>query len=92
MGPFPRDQFVHVNRFGVIPGPKSTPGKWRLITDLSFSQRHSVNEDAELCSMRYTTVENLAVAAMECGRGALLAKVDIRALYRHVAIHHYLLG
>ena len=96
-GPFPRDQFsqVHVNRFGVIP--KSTPGKWRLITDLSFPQGHSVNDgvDAESCSMRYTTVENFAVAAMECGRGALLAKVDIRAAYRHVAVHpddRYLLG
>ena len=85
-GPFSRDQFpqVHVNRFGVIP--KSTPGKWRLITDLSFPQGHSVNDgvEAEVCSMRYTTVENLAVAAMECGRGALLAKVDIRAAYRHL--------
>lgn len=42
--------------------------------------------------MRYTTVENLAVAAMEC---ALLAKVDIRAAYRYLAVHpddRYLLG
>ena len=34
-GPFKSPPFpnLHINRFGVIP--KSTPGKWRLITDLS---------------------------------------------------------
>ena len=45
--------------------------------------------------MQYTMVKNLAVAAMECGRGVLLAKVDIRATYRNLAVHpddHYLLG
>lgn len=97
VGPFPRDQFpqVQVSRFGVIP--KSTPGKWRLITDLSFPEGHSVNDgvEAELCSMQYTTVEKFARAATECGEGALLAKVDIRAAYRHIAVHpedRYLLG
>ena len=96
VGPFVRDHFqVQVSRFGVIP--KSTPGKWRLITDLSFPPGHSVNDgvDADSCSMRYTTVEKLALAAARCGRGALLAKVDIRAAYRHVPVHpddRYLFG
>lgn len=43
-GPFdnpPIDNLV-INRFGVIP--KSTPGKWRLITDLSYPLRGSVND------------------------------------------------
>lgn len=47
VGPFVRDQFqVQVSRFGVIP--KSTPGKWRLITDLSFPPGHSVNDGVDV--------------------------------------------
>ena len=44
-GPFtdPPIQDLHINRFGVIP--KSAPGKWRLITDLSFPVDGSVNRD-----------------------------------------------
>lgn len=96
-GPFSRHQFpeVHVSRFGVIP--KSTPGKWRLITDLSFPRGASVNDgvDPESCSMHYTTVESLAQEAMSLGKGALLAKTDIKAAYRHIPVHpddRYLLG
>ena len=36
IGPLPAcAEGVHVSRFGVIPKPHQ-PGKWRLITDLSF--------------------------------------------------------
>ena len=45
LGPFtagtaPR---VHINRFGVIP-KRHQPGKWRLITDLSFPEGNSIND------------------------------------------------
>ena len=45
---------VHVNRFGVIP-KKHQPGKWRLITDLSYPEGTSVNDaiDPSLCSLIY---------------------------------------
>ena len=33
---------VHTSRFGVIP--KSAPGKWRLIVDISFLEGGSVND------------------------------------------------
>ena len=38
-GPFRRKSFIGcmANQFGVIP--KSTPGKWRLIVDLSFPEK-----------------------------------------------------
>ena len=44
-GPFPLSYtlMVHVNRFGVVP-KKHQPGKWRLITDLSFPEKKSVND------------------------------------------------
>ena len=96
-GPFNHLEFpqVHVSRFGVIP--KNTLGKWRLITDLSFPKGGSMNDgvDPEACSMHYTAVESLARAALSLGKGALLAKTDIRAAYRLIPVHshdRYLLG
>ncbi len=43
--------YVQVSPFGVIP--KSTPGKWRLIVDLSSPHGGSVNNgiDSNLCSL-----------------------------------------
>ena len=44
IGPFIKPPFTgtHMNHFGVIP--KSTPGKWRWITDLLFPKGISVND------------------------------------------------
>ena len=43
LGPFSRDlvPMVQVNRMGAVP--KSTPGKYRLIVDLSYPEGQSVN-------------------------------------------------
>lgn len=59
---------VHINRFGVIPMGHAT-GKWHLITDLSYQPWESVNDgiDPELCSLRYTSVDNVATAAAGLG-------------------------
>ena len=79
---------VHINRFGVVPKGHAT-GKWRLITDLSYPPRKSVNDgiDPELCSLHYTTVDDVATAAARLGQGTLMAKVDIEAAYRLVPVH-----
>ena len=76
---------LHINRFGVIPKGHNT-GKWRLITDLSFLHGHSVN-DPTLCSLAYTTVDDIAAAAVHLGPGALLAKIDIESAYRLIPVH-----
>ena len=78
----------HMNRMGVIP-KGHTPGKWRLITDLSFPEHRSVNDgiDSHLCSLQYTSVEKVATAAMGLGRGALLAKLDVKSAYRLIPVH-----
>ena len=83
LGPFPTAEQLpqlHINRFGVIPNGHNS-GKFRLITDLSFPLKQSVNEgiDAELSTSVYTKVEEVAARAAANGRGALLAKVDIRS-------------
>ena len=59
---------AHVSRFGVIP-KGSTPGAWRLITDLSFPKDHSVNDGIHpgQCSLTYTSVERVVRAAMLLG-------------------------
>ena len=60
---------VHISSFGVIP--KSTPGKWRLILDLSSPEGHGVNDgiDQELCSLSYIRVDDTAKAAAQRGVG-----------------------
>ena len=79
--------YIHTSRFGVIP--KSTPGKWRLIVDMSSPEGGSVNDGIQesLCSLSYVTVTDAAHGITSYGRGALMIKVDIRNAYRVVPIH-----
>ena len=66
LGPFSAAEMsrlpvCHINRFGVIPKGHNTE-KWRLITNLSFPPSGSVNDgiSSELCSLTYTSVEQVA--------------------------------
>ena len=81
-------QHLHVNRIGVVPKGYNT-GKWRVITDLSFPRGQSVNDgiNAQWCSLEYTTVDKIAMVVAQLGRGALLAKVDIKSAYRLVPVN-----
>lgn len=86
---------VHINRLGAVP--KSTWGKYRLIVDLSFPEGHSPNNGIRdtLCSLSYTSVEEAAQSVLCLGRGALMAKMDIRSAHRNVPVHpddRWLLG
>ena len=91
IGPLPpgtTHDHVQINRLGVIPKGHA-PGRWRLITDLSFPADTSVNDgiDPQVCSIRYTTVDKVAKAAGKLGIGALVAKLDVRSAYRLVPVH-----
>ena len=79
---------LHINRFGVIPKGHNT-GKWRLITDLSYPPGASVNDGIapDLCSLVYTSVEQVATVAEKFGPGALLAKIDVESAYRLIPVH-----
>ncbi len=88
-GPFdsPPIQDLTVNRFGIIP--KSTPGKFRLITDLSFPHGNSVNDlipDSE-ATVSYAGIPQAVNLLVELGPGAFLAKFDIQRAYRLLPIH-----
>lgn len=92
LGPFAQQDIkhlgIHVSKFGVIP-KKHTPGKWRLIVDLSSPEKRSVNDgiDPTLCSLSYTRVEQVAQAVLELGPGTQLAKIDIKSAYRIIPVH-----
>ena len=97
-GPFSSPPFptLHVSSFGVIP-KKGQPGKWRLIVDLSSPGGLSVNDgiDPEEFSMQYITVDQIIRMISSLGVGALIAKFDVEAAYRNIAVHpsdRYLLG
>ena len=70
---------LHFSPFGVIPKGQQT-GKWQLIVDLSFPHGRSVNDgiNSELCTLSYISVDDVAKTILALGRGALMAKVDIR--------------
>ena len=80
LGPFKRSLFpeVHVSPFGVIP--KADPRKWRLILDLSSPHGNSVNDGIakELCSLSYVSVDDIATRVLKLGRGAQVAKFDLK--------------
>ena len=97
LAPFRPSLFAvfHVSPFGVIPN--SEPGKWRLIVDLSSPQGGSVNDgiSREWCSLPYMSVDEVVRTVVRLGRGALMAKSDLKAAYRNVPVHphdRWLLG
>ena len=86
---------AHISRLGAVP--KSTPGRYRPIVDLSFPEGHSPNDgiSASFFSLSYVLVEDTAQLVLKQGRGTLLAKMDIRNAYRNVPVHpddQWLLG
>ena len=93
LGPYSRSEVkgmppLHINRFGVIPKGHNT-GKWRLITDLSHPSGCSVNDgiDPALCSLTYSSVEQVAEVAASYPPGAMLAKIDVESAYRLIPVH-----
>lgn len=89
LGPLEKSSYpqIHVSPFGVIP--KSEPGKWRLILDLSSPGGRSVNDgiNKEWCSLSYVSVDDIAARNVHQGRGALMAKFDLKSAYRQVPVH-----
>ena len=86
---------LQTSRLGVIP--KNTPGKWRLIVNLSAPEGASVNDgiNERVSSLSYVTVDDAAREVLRRGARSLLAKVDVESAYRAVSVHpddRWLLG
>ena len=73
----------------MIPKGHGTGKLRRLITDLSFPPGQSVNDgiDPALGTLTYVSVDTVANMAAWLGPGALLAKVDIKFVYRLIPVH-----
>lgn len=78
---------VVVSSLGVVP--KSTPGKFRVIVDLSRPPNLSVNDNLhrEWTHTSYSSVDDAALLMHALGTGTLMAKLDIREAYRIIPIH-----
>ena len=97
-GPFssPPVSNLHISSIGVIP-KKGQPGKWRLIVDLSSPGGRSVNDgiNPEDFALQYITIDQIINMSRKYGPGALMAKFDVEAAFRNIAVHpseRYLLG
>ena len=97
LGPFPLQYpTIHTSPFGVIP-KRHQANKWQLILDLSHPEGSSVNDgiDPSLCSLQYTSVDDITTQILTTGRGTLMAKIDIKNAYRNIPVHpsdRHLLG
>lgn len=82
-GPFKKPPFKQfkVSPVGLVP---KNDGTWRLITHLSYPEGGSVNDgiDKQLCSVSYTSFDQVAQLVFKSGKGALMAKRDVKSAFR----------
>ena len=95
-GDYCEDELGPHQPIGLIP-KKGKPGRWRHIVHLSSPDGGSVNDgiDRNLASLKYPTVDHLAMLVRQVGRGAYLVKADVKEPFRNVPIHpddRWLLG
>ena len=78
---------VHTSPIGLIP--KSEPNQWRMIVDLSYPFKNSVNDgiSSELASLSYASVDEAVDQILRLGRGTQLVKLDLKQAYRNIAVH-----
>jgi len=87
---------VKTSPLGLVPKSHQVD-KWRVIVDLSFPRGASVNAgiDEDLASITYAKVDDAVQQILKLGKGAQLAKLDLKNAYRFVPIHpqdQHLLG
>ena len=88
--PFHRIFQLQADEAQSLPGLQLNPlgGKWRLIVDLSSPEGRNVNEgiSSEYCSISYASVDEAVRMIRQLGRGAQLAKLDLKEAYRIVPV------
>ena len=69
--------------------PKKTPGKWRIIVDLSSPKDASVNDATrrQYTHLAYLSVDDTAHAMHHLGRESLMAKIDVKEAYKIIPVH-----
>lgn len=87
-GPFEKPPMSNL-RISPIGLVSKSDGGWRLITHLSYPKDNSINDgiDPDLCSVQYTSFDNVVDMVFSLDSGALLAKRDIKSAFRLLPIH-----
>lgn len=89
VGPFnsPPLSTLQCSPIGLIP--KQQPGEWRLITHLSFPKGSSINDGIpdDMCSVKYLSFDRAVEIVQQEGRGAFLAKCDLKSAFRLLPIY-----
>ena len=78
---------LKVSPIGLVP--KSSPGEFRLIFDLSYPRGFSINAgiDKEDSSVIYTNFDEVIKMVLKEGKGSYLIKTDIKSAFRLLPIH-----
>lgn len=88
IGPFhkPPISTLRISPIGLVP---KSSGGFRLITHLSHPEGNSVNShiDPELCTVNYSSLDSILEKIYEVGKGAMLAKMDIKSAFRLLILH-----
>lgn len=96
-GPFSTPPFTPFvsSPLGVVP--KSEPGKFRIIHDLSYPKDNSVNINIpkENSAVQYDTIDLIIQLVQNYGENCLMAKTDIEDAFRIIPVNpadYHLLG
>ena len=88
MGPLPGPPFpnTHISPIGIIP---KASGGWRMITHLSYPSSLSINDfiDPDLCSVKYTSFDQVIEMISLLEAGAELGKVDMKNAFRLIRVY-----
>ena len=78
---------LKISPIGLVP--KSTPGEFRLIFDLSYPRGSSINSgiDQEDSSVIYTNFDEVIKMVLKEGKGSYLIKTDIKSAFRLLPIN-----
>ena len=65
-------------------------GKWRMIMHLSAPAGRSVNDGihTEEFSLHYSSVDDAVAILLHLGKGALMAKINLRSAFRMIPVHY----
>ena len=88
LGPFttPPIYPLHCSGLGMIPKKN---GKWCMIMHLSAPAGRSVNDGIhpEDFSLHYSSVDDAVAILLHLGKGALMAKIDLKSAFRMIPVH-----
>ncbi|VDI55281.1 Hypothetical predicted protein [Mytilus galloprovincialis] len=96
-GPFKEPPFENfrISPLGLVP--KSKPGEFRVIHDLSHPLGSSVNDgiSKENSAVQYQSVDDACQLMLKYGKNCVVSKIDVVQAYRFVPMHfscYHLLG